>query len=265
MSRNQKDIILKELVGTFSDGALKVLGLEGVDVVRSLPTELAKVGTQEVDLAFEMANGSVLHVEFQTTRERTLHRFLSYDVELATKHLTKVRTVVLYVGDIADAPEEMDIGTAVYRVENIFLSKFDGDAALQTVDRHLSTGEWTAEDRIRLAFALHMRYPHTSKHLVFERVLELIERIPEIRERDYVAAVLVGLSDRILSTSERVRLKEGLMRMTELAKEIFEDGRLVERRELAINLLKDGMPISKVAELSRLNEKEVEELRKQIH
>ena len=47
----------------------------------------------------------------------------------------KIRTVVLYHSAGAQAPDELDVGTAQYRVENVFLSNPDGNAALDACGR----------------------------------------------------------------------------------------------------------------------------------
>ena len=77
-------------------------------------------------------------------------------MRLARQHQAHLRTVVLYHAEVADAPEELDIGTAVYRVENVYLSDVDGDEALDAVEHHLQVGLWEAADRLRLAWALSM-------------------------------------------------------------------------------------------------------------
>ena len=64
-----------------------------------------------------------------------------------------------------------------------------GDAAIEFVERHFSSHEWTDRDRIRLAFAFHMRFEKMSRMKVLERVLELTGRIQNRFEQNSVTAI----------------------------------------------------------------------------
>ena len=121
----------------------------------------------------------------------------------------RIRTVILYHGNVKEAPEELNIGTAQYRVENVFLGRFDGDAALDAVERHLNTHEWTPEDRWRLALAMNMRFTKRSREEAVESVLRLVHSIAAQQERDFVVAGILSLTERVLTESERIRVKKG--------------------------------------------------------
>lgn len=191
-----------------------------------------------------------------------------YDVQLAMKFRRKVRTVILYIGDIHDAPSHLDIGTVQYSVENVYLMRFDGDTALETVERHILTGEWTEQDRIRLAFALHMRYSRQTRAEAFDKILDITKRIPDKYEQNYVAALILGLSGQRLSEMEHSRLKEAL-KMTDLIKEIANEiaskTRLEALREMAKKLLTLGDNIDKVVDVTGLPKHEIEEIHKNLH
>lgn len=239
-----------------------------------LATELDVVEIRQefTDIVLELDDSTVFHVEFQTTREPELYRFLMYDVQLAMKFLRKVRTVILYIGDIHDAPAQLDIGTVKYSVENVYLMNFDGDAALDIVERHIMTGEWTEQDRIRLAFALHMRYSRQTRKEAFEKILEITKQIPDKYEQNYTIALILGLSGRSLTEEEQFCLKEAL-KMTDLIKEIADEiadevaskTRLEAVREVAKRLLTLGDDVEKVVKVTGLPQDEVEEMRKSIH
>lgn len=186
-----------------------------------------------------------------------------YDVQLAMKFRRKVRTAILYIGDIYDAPTTLDIGTAQYSVENVYLMEFDGDDALETVERHLVTGDWTEQDRIRLAFALHMRYARQTRTEAFDRILEITKHISDKYEQSYTVALILGLSGRTLTEVEQSRLKE--LRMNDLVKEIADESRLEAVRDVARKLLTLGDDVEKVAKVTGLPQDEVEEMRKNPH
>lgn len=273
MPHNQKDIIMKALMGTFSDNALGVLGVKDVELVAALPTELNSLA-QQIDMAWLTQSGEVFHLEFQTTRESTLHRFLEYDARLARQYQTTVRTVVLYHNRVTDAPEELNIGTAQYRVENVYLNQFDGDAVLHAIERNLDFGTWTPSDRVQLALALNMRFSRQSEAQAMDQVLSLVGRVTEPQERDFICAALIGLTNRVLSESEWLRMKKELKKMSDMARELYDDGRQDGREEgrqeglhnalEALKMLRNGASIEFVAKQTGFTIKEVEEIAQQI-
>ena len=145
IARNSTDILSKHLTHACPHGVLEVIGIANANIIRALPTELNQVVIRQrhTDIVLEQDNGLLLHLEFQKSKESTLYRFLAYDVALAEHFKRKLRTVVLYTGNIAKAPNQLDIGTASYSVENVFLNQLNGDDELAVVERHLAHHEWT--------------------------------------------------------------------------------------------------------------------------
>ncbi|WP_029422112.1 transposase [Alicyclobacillus macrosporangiidus] len=269
--RNANDIVAKHLTGAVPNGALDVIGIHDANVVRALPTEIPKIEVRQefVDILFELDDGRLLHIEFQSTRESALYRFAAYDLAIGEKHRRKVRTVVLYTGDVHDAPSELDVGTVRYQVENVYLNRMDGDAVLETVKRHLGTGEWTERDRVRLSFAFHMRFARRTRDEAFGEIVELVQRLPDREEQNYLAALILGFSARILAPEQKERLRE-VLRMTDLLREFEEEfkekwmqqGSVSKAREIAERMFRKGASVSDVVELTGLSEQEAEEIRK---
>ncbi len=82
-----QDIYLKLLTQGLSGGAMRFLGVEGVELTESLPIELP-AGTLRVDTVWRMVDGRLFHLEFQTSRESSLERFLEYDTRLVRRFHT---------------------------------------------------------------------------------------------------------------------------------------------------------------------------------
>ncbi len=151
----EKDLYLKVLTQSLSHGALRAIGIEDVELAELLPTVLPAKELR-ADTVWRMMDGRIFHLEFQTQRESTLYRFLSYDARLATQHQAPIRTVVLYHAGVTQAPDHMDLGVIHYQIENVYLTQLDGDAALGMVAQHLAAHAWEPPDRLRLALALCM-------------------------------------------------------------------------------------------------------------
>ncbi|SFU81555.1 transposase [Alicyclobacillus macrosporangiidus] len=272
--RNANDIVAKHLTGAVPNGALDVIGIHDANVVRALPTEIPKVEVRQeyTDVMLELDDGRLLHMEFQTTREPALYRFAAYDVAIAERHRRKVRTVVLYTGDVHEAPSKLDAGSFQYSVENVYLNQLDGDAALEAVKRHLDTGEWTERDRVRLSFAFYMRFERRTRDEAFEDIVDVVRQIPDRDEQNYVAALILGFSARVLTTGQKERLRE-VLRMTDLLREFEEEfkekwmqqGVQQGKREIAERMFRDGASISDVVRWTGLSEKEAEEIRRRLN
>ena len=263
--RNSNDVLAKHMTGAFPEDSLRVFGIPDVRVVRALSTELDMVEIRQefTDIVLELDDGKILHLEHQSTKEATLYRFLGYDAQLARVFKRPIRTVVLYTEDIADGPLELDAGSIQYTVENVYLARFDGERTLEIVERHLTEDSWTDEDRVRLAFALNMRYERMTRGEAFERVLALTTRLPDKTEQDYIAALILGLSGRNLTTKQEERLME-VLRMTHVVQEIEqkarEEGEVKGRTEVAKAMLARGMDIAVVSEVTGLSLEEVQSL-----
>ena len=97
IARDSLDTISKHVVAACRGNALQALGIQGTDVVNLWPTEVAVLEIRKdlLDLVFEQSDGTLLHLEFQSTKERTLHRFALYDIHLHQLAGRTIRTVVL--------------------------------------------------------------------------------------------------------------------------------------------------------------------------
>jgi len=267
--RNANDLVAKHLTLALPGEVLSVIGVRHAPVVRALATEIPEVRMRQTftDIMLELADGRLLHLEFQSTKEPTLYRFAAYDVALAERHRRAIRTVVLYTGDVHDAPSELDAGSFRYTVENVYLAQMDGDATLETVRQHLDTGNWTPEDRVRLAFAFHMRFQRRTRDEAFEAIVDTLQRVPDREEQNYLAALVFGFSARVLTDEQKATLRR-VLAMTELLKEIVEEaeerGRDKGRREIAERMFRKGATVSDVVELTGLSEEEAKEVLKRV-
>ncbi|MCL6626413.1 MULTISPECIES: hypothetical protein [Alicyclobacillus] len=256
-----QDTVMKALTRSLSDGALDVLGVRGVELESPLPTELP-ANTLRIDKAWRMRDGCVFHLEFQSYREPTLHRFLEYDARLARQHMARIRTVVLYHASVTSASATLDIGTALYQVENVFLSNLDGDKALDQVEGHVWSGEWEPGDRLRLALALNMKVRDAAE--AFERVLTLVPALSDEAERDLVVSAILVLGAPSLTDVQRARLRRELRRVSKIVEELYQEGREEGREEVARNLLAEGVSVDVIVKATGLSRAKVEELGKQL-
>jgi hypothetical protein len=264
MVRASQDIVAKYLTSACAGDVLAVLGVEHASIRRALPTELPRVVVRQslTDIVLETTFGDLLHLEFQSTRETSLYRFLAYDVALAEKFRRPIRTIVLYTQPVVNPPATLTLGCANYRVENLQLATLDGDAVLPTVATHLDEKRWTPTDRVRLAFAFHMRFSDRSTTEAFQHILALTQRVDR-EEQNYIAALILGFSGRQLSSQQTAQVLE-VLEMTELLRTVErqaeqkgraegrEAGREERAREIARAMLAAGDSMEKVIAMTGL-------------
>ena len=259
-----QDAYMKALTRSLSGGALEAVGVHGVELASHLPTELP-ANVLQTDRVWRMQDDWIFHLEFQSAVETDLHRFLEYDVRLARHHRTKIRPVVLYHTKVTRAPEELDIGTAKYQVENVYLSGQNGDAALAVVARHLQTNGWEPEDRLRLALAMNMDLANRKQ--AFEHVLALVPQVPQ-DERDLVVAALLALGEKGLCEAEQKRLRGELRQVSKMAQDLYEEGReegaTQKAAAAAKEMLADGLDTERIVRYTGLSIEQVEHLRQEM-
>ena len=260
LTQHSMDVVFKLEAQQLGSTLARRFGLDVPPVVRYFPTELPVA-----DVHLELADGRLLHLEFQTIHRReTLARFLVYDAYLYERYARPIVTVVLYSAGVRVAAEAISGGAIQYSVSNILLGQEDGEAATRRLRAQGGKGAGlTAEERLDLIFLPLMRHRRPRRAVVLETV-ELARRLPERQQRQTVAA-LIGLGHRFLTTGELETLLEGLM-ITPIGQRLIERGieRGIEqaRQQAVLDVLTERfgtLPPSLAAQLAGVGD--VERLR----
>jgi hypothetical protein len=195
-----------------------------------MPTESPQVDIhlEEMDVVFRLADGSLLHLEFQTTWRRSdLVRFLLYDARLYARYRARIHTVVVYGAGIEDAITEIDGGALTYRAHAIFVGRQDGEARLAAIRDQISVqGTLSAEAQVDLIFLPLMRQTRPLGEVVRDAVE--VARGLHMEEQRSTLAALLGLGARYLEQRDLEQLVEGLMSTItgqQLLEQSFQEGR----------------------------------------
>ena len=80
VSRLSKDLLLKHVAGGLRGDFLSRFGLPYAPILMPLPTDLPmlEVRGRQTDLLFRLADGNILHVEFQMGRSVRVAKFLMH-------------------------------------------------------------------------------------------------------------------------------------------------------------------------------------------
>ncbi|OPG16700.1 hypothetical protein [Ferroacidibacillus organovorans] len=139
----------------------------------------------------------------------------------------------------------------------------DAIRVLERVERQLQNDDWQPESRFDLAFAPHMSHPGFSDRQIVQRTVELAMSIPDQDEQNFMAAILLELSGKMMEESDAKILKE-VLRMRNIVKEIEIEaearGEVLAKMEIARNMLRNGMSVDTVVAMTGLDQEQVKEL-----
>ena len=124
LSQHSMDVVFKLEAQQLGSALARRFGIDLPPIVRHFPTELpiADVHLEQLDSVFELADDSLLHLEFQTAHRRdTLTRFLIYDAALYERFGRHIHTVVIYGSRVAAAATRLSFGAVEYKVETVLL------------------------------------------------------------------------------------------------------------------------------------------------
>lgn len=225
ISRLSKDIILKRIVEGLRGDFFARFGLSLAPIVEALPTELPvlEVRGQRADLLFLLAGGTILHLEFQTTRKRgDLLRFFQYQLAAYEHHGRKpVFTIILYGPDIAEAPETLWTGSGTYTVRKLFLGREDGETVLRRLREKRAAGEGiNTQDRIDIILLPLMRHRRPLEEVLRE-VARLTRQLP-VAEQEQTIGALVGLAYHYVDEAVSAAILEALS-MTNAREALLEE------------------------------------------
>ena len=220
------DAIFKYLTEMFEDKALTFYGIDTPSIVRAEKTDLPNIQVDErrMDFVFLLADGSYLHLEFQTTASvADLERFKIYDVSLYEKKRRPIRTAVIYGSGIESAQELLDHGSVKYFTQAVYMGKYDGDRIYRDLmDKVSRFDKLDDADQLSLIFLPLMKNSVGKSQRAIDAV-EVAKEVRDERQREFLIGSLIGITDKFID-NEYVRKLMEVLRMTRVAREIYNEG-----------------------------------------
>ncbi|WP_051070608.1 hypothetical protein [Desulfurispora thermophila] len=210
------------------------------------------------DFVFQLADGSLLHMEFQTTASMDdLYRFLLYDARLIYHTRKIIRTVVIYAGEISRAGDTLCKGTVDYQVRNVYLHSYDGDAIYQRLQQKAVQGEpFTRQEMLELIFLPLMK----SREDRSEMAIKAAE-LARTNETPETPFLLIAIGDKFMDESAKRKLLE-VISATQLEQWIRDKGRMEGKQETAEAALQKGLNPQLVSEITGIPLDKIMELQK---
>jgi predicted transposase YdaD len=226
VTHDNYDAIFKYLTEMFEDKALTFYGIDTPSIVRAEKTDLPNIQVDErrMDFVFLLADGSYLHLEFQTTASvADLERFKIYDVSLYEKKRRPIRTAVIYGSGIESAREILDHGSVKYFTQAVYMGKYDGDEIYRDLlDKVSRFDKLDDVDQLNLIFLPLMKNSVSKSQRAIDAV-EVAKEVRDERQREFLIGSLIGITDKFID-NEYVRKLMEVLRMTRVAREIYNEG-----------------------------------------
>jgi hypothetical protein len=88
---NNQDITMKELVSRYKDTFFEALHIEVPKIERFIPTEIVRIKTYDLrrDVVCELEDETLLHVEFQSTKNKKIFFVFYHTIHFFMKNMKK--------------------------------------------------------------------------------------------------------------------------------------------------------------------------------
>lgn len=267
-----KDIVAKFFGDRMKGKSLSLFGLN-IDkrVVRTAPTNLPLVQARELrmDNVFELEDDSVAIMDYESScKEENFFKYGSYIINVSKRYwLDKkkpdIHMLVIYTADVKNAETVWHKTACDIRVEAAYLVNVDSEAWFQDVQNRIAADAVTDEALMHLIL-----YPLTfsgneNKQTAIRKSVDLARTMKDKEQESFALAGILAFTDKVISEETRKEIKE-VLRMTQVGKMLFDEGRLEGRREghqegdlararkTAINMFARGDSASAIAEILEL-------------
>ncbi|WP_170269855.1 Rpn family recombination-promoting nuclease/putative transposase [Caldanaerobacter subterraneus] len=264
---NKYDTTLKNMFSDLADDILSYfLEIQHVKM-EELSIEFPRVETRESDMVFKCttSGGNVIavHIEFQSDNDnKMLYRMLRYATEIMEKYNLMPYQVVIYIGK-----------SSLNMVNKIDFD-FGKENFLSYGYKIIDVGEIKFSEIIQTnyyeLFALlplmDKKKRQEEKEQYLKKCVEAIKNIPldmerkrEIAARARILAELVYKKDAVdrmfAEVMKMLRLED-----SETYRKLIKEGERNKSIEIAKKLLKEGMDIDKIAQITELPKEEIKKL-----
>jgi len=200
------DITIKDIILPLLESKL-MKDIIGIKYKRELDTVFTTTKERRVDLLLESEDGSILHIEFQTTNDRTmLYRMFEYYSLIKMEYKEKtIHQKLIYLGeDKCNMKNTLKDSKLSYEYELIDLKDFQCDDLLESDNMA----------DITFAFLCNVR----NREKLFRKALSKLRKLPEQERSDWVGKILTFLNVRpkLNEEFERVFKEEPMLEIAPL-------------------------------------------------
>jgi len=272
-----KDVLFKVLSQNYENKSFEVFGLNLPKIKKVLPTNLPDVIAKELraDNIFLLEDDRILIVDYESAvKPENFIKYLGYIYAILKMYFKSENTVynidvlVIYTGDVEEAPDCLTINSLRLNITQIFLSKFDTDEIYTDLKRKVEAKEkLTDEDVMRFIILPLTEKAAERKQALIEKTISLAKDITDEKQQVFVVAGVLVAADKFIDKNYSIMVK-GWISMTKVAR-LFEEEKIEYANEainafaansaysLAKEMLLDNEDLIKIMKYSKLPKDEI--------
>ena len=175
-----------------------------------------------------------------------------------------LRDSFIDTGDVEKAESVFDFGCLTLHPEQVFLSRMDGNAELESIRQKIHFGIVLTDDELMKLMVLPLSVPGTEgKQRMLERIVDLAEQIPDEGQRIFTLSGVIVASDKFINREYLDQIRRRIS-MTQLG-QLYEKEKIeyanqkVRENDLkrAKSLLNEGIDIVKIMKTYGFTEEEL--------
>lgn len=279
-----KDIEFKILSEGYKEKSFRAFGLELPRIKELLPTNLPRVSADEkrIDNLFLLEDDTIAIVDYEAEDKRSNRiKYMNYIarvLERYEKNRTKIkdlRMIVVYTGDVQKADSIMEMSCFTLRMEQVFLSKLDGEAIFDSIRVKTETKEKLTEEELMQLIILPLT--DKGKEKKQNRIKQVIELAKEMEEEEQQVFVLTGIlvnTNQFIDRDYAKQLRRWLSmnkvfqlfeeEKQEAVNEAVNKTRLKAQKEFAEKLIEMNLDIIQIMKATGLTRKEIEAIKEKM-
>jgi predicted transposase/invertase (TIGR01784 family) len=259
MAQDFDKIFREVLKDIFPAVAQKVLGLP-LGEYKPLPVDLQYTSEREADQVWEVdpknGNPFILHCEFQSSNDKQmLSRMLLYYGFLHYQRKLPIQQYVIYVGrDKVQMEHKLQADMLSYQYKLIDLRSFPYQTFLES------------EQSQEVLLAILADFGGEPAELISQKIIAKLEELSsgklELSQRTLQLvrlAVLRNLGKTVYNTAKKMAITIDIKEDT-----LYQEGQEAGKEKAATNMLKKGMSIELISEITELPVERVAQLRQQL-
>ena len=285
ISWQNKDILSKVLGDAFKGKSLAVYGVENSEIVDVKPTNLPAIEVSELrmDHLFEFEDGSLGIVDYESSyTEENKVKYLNYVARLSKRiyndygRFIPLRVIIIYTADVRRGSTKplLELNAVTLRLTEVFLMDFDSEEMWEELEDAVVSDAISDELLMKLIIYPLTHYGSEAKRLAAHRVIDLALQITAQQKKIFALAGIGTAADKNIDDEDAKRIRREIQ-MTKVGRLIIEDinrdfqermTRAIDEKaeKDALNLLREGDSVEKVARCVDLPLERVKKLKESV-
>ena len=199
-----KDALHKVLAQAYKGKNFAILGIKLPPIHELLPA--IPLRDSFIDSLFLLEDGTYAVVEYASGCHKTeMVKYTQHLAEIMERYDKEdgrfnLHLIIIYTGDVEKAEPVFDFGCLTLHPEQVFLSRMDGNAELESIRQKIHSGIVLTDDELMKLVVLPLSVPGSErKTQLFDEISSLAGNIPDEEQRAFVLSAMTLAADRFIN------------------------------------------------------------------